>query len=147
MSAEYFPVRWAGRLAVLSMPAEVDLTNAAALLGRILTVLDRQPATVIVDMTATTFCDSAGVNTLVRAHQRAASVQAELRLVAPGRAVRRILTVTGLDRLISVYPSLAASLAAGRPAAGASGAGGLGNGPAPPGPAAQPSDPPVPDGA
>jgi anti-sigma B factor antagonist len=117
MPGETYPLRWAGRLAVVSMPAEIDVSNAASVLERLWSILEREPVTVIVDMTLTTFCDSAGVSAIVRACKRAAAQQAEMRLVAPTRAVRRLFTITGLDRMVGVYPSLSASLAAGRPAA------------------------------
>jgi len=115
VSAGSYPVRWAGRLAVVMMPAEIDVANARAILDKLLSVLDREPVTLIVDMTATTFCDSAGMNAVLRAYKRASAAGTELRLVMPAPAVRRVFTVTGLDRLIGTYPSLAASLA-GRPA-------------------------------
>ena len=118
MSADSFPVRWAGGLAVLTMPAEIDATNAGTARERMLAVLARDPVTLIVDMTPTQFCDSAGVRAILHAHQAATARQAELRLVIPAHAVRRAFTVTGLDQIIGLYPSLGASLAAGRPPAG-----------------------------
>ena len=122
MPADSYPVRWAGRLAVVMMPAEIDVANARAILDKLLSVLDREPVTLIVDMSVTTFCDSAGVNAVLRAYKRASAAGAELRLVMPAPAVRRVFTVTGLDRLIDTYPSLAASLA-GRPSGEPRGAG------------------------
>jgi anti-sigma B factor antagonist len=114
VSAGSYPVRWAGRLAVVAMPGEIDVSNAPAILSKLLSVLDRQPATLIVDMTTTTFCDSAGMKAVVRAYRRAAAEETELRLVMAAPAVRRVFSVTGIDRLIDTYPTLAAALA-GRP--------------------------------
>lgn len=119
MSVESYPVRWAGRLAVVTAPGEIDLSNAGQLLEQLLAVLDREPAALIVDMSATTFCDSAGVNTVLRAYKRAHQQGTELRVAAPALPVQRVFTLTGLDRLIDIYPGLAASLAGrlpGRPA-------------------------------
>ena len=59
-------------------------------------------------MSGTTFCDSAGVQAVV-AHQHAAAIGTQLRLVAP--SVVRILTVVGIDQLIPIYPTLEAALA------------------------------------
>ena len=111
MSSGSYPVRWAGRLAVVAMPGEIDVANAGPILDKLQSVLDREPVTMIVDMTATTFCDSAGMNAVLRAYKRASAEGIELRLVTPAPAVRRVFAVTGLDRLIDTYPSLAASLA------------------------------------
>jgi anti-sigma B factor antagonist len=73
---------------------------------------------IVVDMTGTRFCDSAGLTVLVRAHRRAVADDGELRLVIPaGSAVSRIFAITGLDRVISLFGSLDAALPA-MPAAG-----------------------------
>lgn len=118
VSADSYPVRWAGRLAVVAIPGEIDLSNATAMLTKLLSVLDRQPATLIVDMTATTFCDSTGINAVLQAHKHARRLDVKLRLVATAPAARRVFALAGLDDVIDIYPSLAASLAGqppGRP--------------------------------
>lgn len=70
---------------------------------------------VIADMTATVFCDSSGISQLVLAHHCAAAHHAQLRLAVPHDQVREILKVTGVDRLLAVYPSLNAAQAAASP--------------------------------
>ena len=109
------PVAWAGRRAVVGFPAHGDAPNAARTGERLLEALDRGAAVVIADMAATVWCDHAGVDTLVRAHQRALVRQAELRLVVSAPAVRQLVRAEGLDRLVAVYPSLEAAVAAGVP--------------------------------
>lgn len=111
MSPEDYPVRWAGRLAAVAAPKEIDLSNAAELLTQLLSVLTRRPAVLVVDMSASTFCDSAGMNAIVTAHKRAAGQGTVLRVAASAQAVRRVLTLAGLDQVIGVYPSLTAALA------------------------------------
>lgn len=113
-----FRVRWAGGLAVLTMPAEVDAANAGAVREQLLAVLAREPVTLIVDMTATEFCDSAGVNAILRVHKAAVARRTEVRLVIPAQEVRRAFTATGLGQIMGLYPSLTACLAAGRPPTG-----------------------------
>ena len=66
---------------------------------------------VIADMTATTFCDSAGVTALVRTARKASASGTGLRVAASAPAVTRVLAITGVDRLIEVYPSVAAAMA------------------------------------
>jgi anti-anti-sigma factor len=43
---------------------------------------------------------------LVHAHRNALTHGAELRLVIPDGAVLRVLEITGMDRLLPIYPSL-----------------------------------------
>jgi anti-sigma B factor antagonist len=108
---ERFPVLWLGRVAVVSLPVEIDLSNADQIREDLLSVVNRGAATLIVDMSGTTFCDSAGVNALVRTLKRATASGTGMRLVVSAHAVRRVLDITGVDHLIDVYPSVAASLA------------------------------------
>jgi anti-sigma B factor antagonist len=111
MPQERFPVAWLGEAAVITLPEEIDISNSEQVREELLSLLNRGPAVLIVDMAETTFCDSAGVNALVRAHKRATANGAEIRLVLASPGVQRVLAITGVDRLIPVYPSVTASLA------------------------------------
>jgi anti-sigma B factor antagonist len=104
-------------LPVVAAPAEIDSTTAGQLRMVLLRTAARRPAAVVVDMTRTRFCDSAGLTVLVRAHQRAVADGGELRVVIPGGgAVARVFAITSLDRVIRVFGSLDEALAP-RPAA------------------------------
>jgi anti-sigma B factor antagonist len=107
---EHFPVLWVGRAAVISLPAEIDMINADLIRDDLLSVLNRGPATLIVDMSATTFCNSAGVNALLRAHRRATASESHMWLVVPAPPVRRVLSITGVDYLMEIYPTVTAAL-------------------------------------
>lgn len=107
MSEERFPVTWAGQTAVVTATGEVDITNAEGLRDAFLSVLNAGARGLVVDMTATTFLDSAGVTALVRASRRAAATEATVRLAVTAPAVLRVLNLVGIDRLIEVYPSVA----------------------------------------
>ncbi len=109
---------WLGEAAVITLPEEIDISNSEQVREGLLSLLNRGPAVLIVDMAETTFCDSAGVNALVRAHRRATASDAEIRLVLTSRGVERVLAITGVDRLITIYPSVAAALNEGDPPAG-----------------------------
>jgi anti-sigma B factor antagonist len=117
-------VEWVGRQAVVRLPGHIDLSNAASISEELLVLINRGAAALVVDMTATASCDYAGAETLVRAYRRAVANGTQLRLVVPAEVVRRVLSLNGLDRLVSVYPSPEAAIAAGVPVAqAAAGAG------------------------
>ena len=99
------------RLAVVRLPAEIDGTNAREE-GRDLAAVVPGVTAVIADMTATTFCDSSGVQMLALVHEQAVANQAKLVLVVPSTAVLRVLSLTGLDVLLPVYSSLDEALSA-----------------------------------
>jgi anti-sigma B factor antagonist len=109
---EHCAVLWVGQVAVVSLPAEIDISNADQVREDLLSTVNRGAALLVADMSATTFCDSAGVNALVRAFKRATASASGMRLVVSAPAVQRILAITGVDHLIDMYPSVAAAMAA-----------------------------------
>jgi anti-sigma B factor antagonist len=111
VSQERYPVLWIGQVAVVTLPAEIDVTNAGTVREDLLSVLNQGAALLIADMSRTNFCDSAGVSALVRTFRRASTSASAMRLVVSTSAVQRVLSITGVDRLVDIYPSVAASLA------------------------------------
>ena len=105
------PVVWVGRVAVVKLPAEVDIANAEQVRQDLLGVVGQDASVVIADMSGTTFCDSAGVTALVHAVRNAIASGTGLRVAASAPAVTRVLAITGVDRLIEIYPSVAAAMA------------------------------------
>ena len=106
-----FPVVMVSGVPVVTAPEEIDVTNAGRLRSALLEAAAQGHAAVVVDMSQTQFCDSAGLNVLVRAHQRAETKGGQVRLVIAATDVRRIFAVTGIDRVIPSFPSLAQALA------------------------------------
>lgn len=110
-------MRWAGQQAVVTLPEHIDVSNAGQIREELLSVINRGAASLITGMTATISCDHAGADAVVRAYQRAVASGTELRLVVTAPIVRRVLSLNGLDRLVSIYPSLEAAMAARAPTA------------------------------
>ncbi len=100
---------------MVTLPDEIDITNADCVLADLEAAFHPRVTVVIADMTRTTFCDSAGARTLLRASDLAARRDAELRLVVRPGIVQRALTILGFDRLLRIYPTLAEALASGSP--------------------------------
>jgi anti-anti-sigma factor len=109
-----FPVEWTGRQAVVAFPDHVDVSNVGQLRDRLLSVINRGAVVLIADMTDTVSCDHQAVEAVARACQRAAVSGTQVRLVVTAPVIRRVLSIEGLDRLVSIYPSLEAAVAAGR---------------------------------
>jgi anti-sigma B factor antagonist len=108
-------VQWHGQLAVVTLPEEIDLSNAAAIQEGLLAALGERPAALIADLTPTNFCDSAGVRAVMLTYKQAVASGCELRLVIGSGGVRRVFTLIGADQLVAVYAHLDGAL--GAPAA------------------------------
>jgi anti-sigma B factor antagonist len=122
MPAAGYPVQMAGGVPVVTAPAEIDMTTSGQLQAVLSEWRTRGYATVVVDMTGTQFCDSAGLMELVRAHRLAVAHGGGLRLViSADTAILRVFTLTGLDRVIPRFTSLEQALAQTAAAAAAPG--------------------------
>jgi anti-anti-sigma factor len=128
-----FPAEVVSGVPVVTAPEEIDITNAAGLRAALLQAAAHGSRTLVVDMAQTQYCDSAGLNVLVRAHKRARADGGELLLVICTAAVLRIFAVTGIDHLIPNFPTLEQALAPAPAVPHVTGPpGALAAGPAPP---------------
>jgi anti-anti-sigma factor len=101
----------AAGLAVVTLPAEIDMANAGGAGEDLCGALVPGVRIVVADMSGTRFCDSSGVHALVQAHKHAIASGAQLRVV-PSARVLQVLAVLGLDGWLAVYPSLHEALPA-----------------------------------
>jgi anti-sigma B factor antagonist len=111
MPEDKFPVEVVRGVPVVAAPEEIDITNAEALRAALLQAAADGHGTLVVDMTQTQFCDSSGLHTLIAAHRRAGAEGREVLLVIPSTAVLRVFALTGMDKVIPNFTSLAEALA------------------------------------
>ena len=112
MPENWYPVQWAGRQAVVTLPENIDSSNADQVREQLLWVINRGATVLIADLTGTISCDYSGADALARAYHRAVANGTQLRLVVIAGVVRRVLSMNGLDRLAPVYPTLDGAVAA-----------------------------------
>jgi len=108
-----FPARWTGQQAVVTLPEHVGASNSGRVREQLAGLIDRGAVVLIADMTATVSCDQQGADALLHAYQRALGNGTQLRVAAAAQGVRRVLDAAGLDRLISIHPSVDAAVGAG----------------------------------
>jgi anti-anti-sigma factor len=53
------------------LPAEIDATNAEGIRQALASAASHDAAVLVIGMSETTFCDSAGVNAIIAAHKQA----------------------------------------------------------------------------
>jgi anti-sigma B factor antagonist len=106
-----FPVEVVRGVPVVAAPEEIDITNAEGLREALHRAAGDGSETLVVDLTRTRFCDSAAIHALVDAHKRARAAGGQVLLAFSGTAVPRIFEITGVDRVIPGFPSVADALA------------------------------------
>lgn len=94
----------------LCVRGELDLATAPRLAEALQQELDGEPASLVVDLSGTSFLDSSGARALVVAGRRARSVGATMQIVCPvgNRAVRRVLDLLHLHLLVPVVEQVEA---------------------------------------
>jgi anti-sigma B factor antagonist len=105
---------WAGPVAVMELPGEIDIGTVRAVDEELNSLLGRRPGAVVVDLTKTRFCDSSGIAALLRAWRRASVLAVPFRL-ACSEPVLQLLRLVRADEVLEIYPTVTAAAAGRRP--------------------------------
>ena len=101
-----------GTVCLVRVHGEIDLSNAHEVSSEIGDAMGQEARRLVVDLSGTTYLDSAGVALLLRLAERLRSRRRQLHLVVPrGSPVRRVLLFTGLPRVIPMEARLEEALA------------------------------------
>ncbi len=84
----------------VTVAGEIDSSSAPVVRDRLEALLDAGVEELVVDLTAVTFLDSAGLCVLASAYRRSEAEGRRLRVLASSRAVIRPLQITGLWQLL-----------------------------------------------
>jgi anti-sigma B factor antagonist len=96
---------------VVVIEGEIDSSNAVEIGDRLRHAISNQGMALVVDLTPTTYIDSAGINVLFRLGLELQERQQELHLViASGSPIERMLKIVGLDRAVPTFPTRADAL-------------------------------------
>ncbi|MFD3808690.1 STAS domain-containing protein [Streptomyces sp. NPDC058611] len=107
MAAQSVETEVRAEVIVVRPSGELDVDSAPALRTALLGALNRTggPTDVVVDLSRVEFCDSSGLNVLIRAGLVARDSKRTLRLAAPCAQVSRLLAVTGANRTFDIDPT------------------------------------------
>lgn len=92
----------------VSVAGEVDLATAPELDTVLLAAIVNQPQEIVIDLTDVSFLDSTGLGVIVRALKRTRERGTSLNIIASNERVLKVFAITGLDSVLSIYPTLAA---------------------------------------
>ncbi|TWD81244.1 anti-anti-sigma factor [Kribbella amoyensis] len=90
---------------LVRLSGEIDIATTEYAAEAIRTAIAPPARLVLIDVSAVTFCSSAGLGNLVEARQLAGQHEIQLALVGVGRPVDRPLAVTGLGEHFRIYAS------------------------------------------
>lgn len=90
--------------AIVAARGSIDLHTSDELRTSLIELIDAGDKDVVVDLSAVDFCDSSGLNVLVRAYKHALGRSAKLSVVGAYGRVENVLRTTGLDRFLMGEP-------------------------------------------
>lgn len=95
-----------GETLVFKLRGSLDLATAPTVRAALSEATEKGGHHLIVDLTQLEFLDSTGLGVLIGAHRRAAEHGGSFRLVVSEGPISRLLNITGLIAVFSVYHSL-----------------------------------------
>jgi anti-sigma B factor antagonist len=98
-------------VAVVSIGGEIDSSTAPAFEAVIAEALEEDPPALVIELSEVIFMASVGLRVLA-ATQENVGKSIQIAVVADGMATSRPIQLTGLDKLISLYPTLDEALTA-----------------------------------
>jgi anti-sigma B factor antagonist len=100
---------------LVSVTGELDLTTAPRVRTALMEAIGAGGKDLVVNLVGVTFLDSTALGVLVAGLKRAREAGGDLRLVATSSHILRMLAITRLDCVFSVYADVASARAAPRP--------------------------------
>jgi stage II sporulation protein AA (anti-sigma F factor antagonist) len=91
---------------VVRLSGEIDIATTEHAAEAIRAAVAPPARLVLIEVSAVTFCSSAGLGNLVEARQLAGQHGIDLALVGVGRPVDRPLSITGLGRDFAIFASV-----------------------------------------
>jgi anti-sigma B factor antagonist len=91
---------------VVSVRGEIDLFTAPEFKQHVSAPIDAGVATVVVDLSRTTFIDSSSLGVLIGAHRRLKLRGGTLAIVCANDAIVKTFRITGLDGVFTLVGSL-----------------------------------------
>ena len=102
-----------GDVLVAAVEGEVDASNTEEIADRLRSGVSNRTMSLIVDLSETSYLDSAGINLLFALAGALRERQQRLLLVVPpGAHIARAISITGLDTTVPTHPDREAALAA-----------------------------------
>jgi anti-sigma B factor antagonist len=103
---------------VIAVEGEADMTTAVKFNESFFSAARSGVRRVVADLTAVSFIDTTMLNALVVGHRRMARDDGRFAVVCTGPRVNRVLEITGLGQILSVYSSRDDALAHVRQSSG-----------------------------
>ncbi len=105
-------IRWEDRVAIVELEGDFNMVSSKAFQDAASELMDKKPASILVDLAGVPYMDSSGVASLVKLLTQTKRTQTPMALVAVGKRVMSILEITRLDHSFKIFDTQDEALAA-----------------------------------
>ena len=98
-------------LGLIELSGEVDLYTAPRFKDELIALVDDGVVNVVIDLSQVSFIDSTALGVIISGVKRLHERDGRLRIVAASRPVVRILDITGLDKVLTIFDTSEAAFA------------------------------------
>jgi anti-sigma B factor antagonist len=103
---------WHDDVPVAHLEGEIDSSNVGWIAERLHRLLTNRSVRMVIDLSRTSYLDSAGINLLFAFGEQMRARQQRLALVVtPGAPIARMIAITGLDQMVPLHPTVSEALA------------------------------------
>jgi len=95
-----------GSHTVVAVSGEIDLSTSGELETAVVSALQNETGHLTLDFSEVSFLDSSGLGVVVKALKRAKEANTIFDVVSANERVLKVFNLTGLDTLITIYPTL-----------------------------------------
>ncbi len=99
-------VKEIGGVPVVELEGEIDLSTAAVFKETVYEVIESGKTDVVIDLNGLDFMDSTGLGVLVAALKKTSTEGGSIRLICGKRNIIKVFSITGLDKVFSIYDNL-----------------------------------------
>jgi anti-sigma B factor antagonist len=96
---------------VVSLGGEIDLATQGELRAMLNDQIVSGNVNLVLDLTDVSFLDSTGIGALIGTRRRVHAFQGSLVIVCPDETLLKIFTITGLEKVFDIRPTLDSALA------------------------------------
>ncbi|MBD0690977.1 STAS domain-containing protein [Streptomyces sp. CBMA123] len=107
-----------GPVLIVTVAGELDHDTADGLRSALARPLEAGIERIVVDLAELRFCDSTGLNLLLRAHIEGEKTGVRLELAGLRPIVARLFAITGADSVLRIHPDVGSALRAAGPPEG-----------------------------
>jgi anti-sigma B factor antagonist len=99
-----------GSHTVVAVGGEIDLATQGELKSVLYDLIVAGRVHLVLDLSEVDFLDSTGIGALIGARRRVHAFQGSLTLVCPQESVMKIFTITGLEKVFDIVPTVDSAL-------------------------------------